>query len=74
MRIFIIGFMCSGKSVVGRELAQLTGRRFVDLDRVIEQRIGLMNAKVMHTIYGGLAWTATNIGMRTCIQPNGQPC
>ncbi|MCB0774499.1 MAG: shikimate kinase [Flavobacteriales bacterium] len=40
MRIFIIGFMCSGKSVVGRELAQLTGRRFVDLDRVIEQRIG----------------------------------
>ncbi len=34
----------------------------------------VMNAKVMHTIYGGLAWTATNIGMRTCIQPNGQPC
>lgn len=40
MRIFIIGFMCSGKSVVGREVATLTGRRFVDLDRMIEQRIG----------------------------------
>lgn len=40
MRIFIIGFMCSGKSVVGREVATLTGRRFVDIDRVIEQRIG----------------------------------
>lgn len=40
MRIFIIGFMCSGKSVVGRELGRITGRRFVDLDRVIEQRIG----------------------------------
>lgn len=40
MRVFIIGFMCSGKSVVGRELALLTGRRFVDLDRLIEQRIG----------------------------------
>ncbi|MCC6838850.1 MAG: hypothetical protein IT230_01685 [Flavobacteriales bacterium] len=40
MRIFIVGFMCSGKSVVGRELGRLTGRRFVDLDRLIEQRIG----------------------------------
>lgn len=40
MRVFIIGFMCSGKSVVGRELARLTGRRFADIDRVIEQRIG----------------------------------
>lgn len=40
MRVFIIGFMCSGKSIVGRELATLTGRRFVDIDRVIEQRIG----------------------------------
>lgn len=40
MRVFIIGFMCSGKSIVGRELASLTGRRFADIDRVIEQRIG----------------------------------
>ena len=40
MRVFIIGFMCSGKSIVGRELATMTGRRFADIDRVIEQRIG----------------------------------
>ncbi|MFZ1616414.1 MAG: shikimate kinase [Flavobacteriales bacterium] len=40
MRIFIIGFMCSGKSVVGRELAKLTGMRFTDIDRAIEARIG----------------------------------
>ena len=40
MRVFIIGFMCSGKSAVGRELAKLTGRRFTDIDRAIEQRIG----------------------------------
>lgn len=40
MRIFIIGFMCSGKSIVGRELAARLGRRFVDIDRAIEQRIG----------------------------------
>lgn len=40
MRVFIIGFMCSGKSVVGRELAKLTGRKFTDIDRAIEQRVG----------------------------------
>lgn len=40
MRIFIIGFMCSGKSVVGRELAKLTGMRFTDIDRAIEARVG----------------------------------
>lgn len=40
MRVFIVGFMCSGKSVVGRELAKLTGRRFIDIDRAIEHRIG----------------------------------
>lgn len=36
----LIGFMCSGKSRVGRELAPLLGLPFHDLDRVIEQRIG----------------------------------
>lgn len=40
MRIFLTGFMCSGKSRVGRELAPLLGLKCVDIDRVIEQRIG----------------------------------
>ncbi len=40
MRIFLIGFMCSGKSRIGRELAQLMGLRHLDIDRLIEQRIG----------------------------------
>lgn len=40
MRIFLVGFMCSGKSRVGRELAALMGLRHVDTDRLIEQRIG----------------------------------
>ncbi len=40
MRVVLIGFMCSGKSCVGRKLAELTGLRHVDLDRVIEQRLG----------------------------------
>ena len=32
MTLFLIGFMASGKSSVGRQLAQQMGRRFVDLD------------------------------------------
>lgn len=40
MRIYLIGFMCSGKSTVGRALAALLGLPFTDLDRVAEQRVG----------------------------------
>jgi shikimate kinase len=40
MRIFLIGFMCSGKTKVGRALAQLLDRAWVDIDRTIEERIG----------------------------------
>lgn len=32
--------MCSGKSRVGRELAQQLGWRHLDTDRVVEQRVG----------------------------------
>ena len=40
MRLFLIGFMCSGKTTVGRVLAPLLGLPFVDLDRIAEQRVG----------------------------------
>lgn len=40
MHIFLIGFMCSGKSRIGKELAPLLHLPFRDLDRVIEQRVG----------------------------------
>lgn len=38
--IFLIGMMCSGKSTVGRLLAPLLELPFVDLDRVVEARVG----------------------------------
>jgi shikimate kinase / 3-dehydroquinate synthase len=38
--IALIGFMGAGKSVVGREVARLTGRGFVDTDEEIEKRHG----------------------------------
>jgi shikimate kinase / 3-dehydroquinate synthase len=36
----LIGFMGAGKSTLGRELAQLTHRPFVDTDEEIEERFG----------------------------------
>lgn len=38
--VVLIGFMCSGKSTVGKYVAPLLGMPFVDLDRVVEKRVG----------------------------------
>jgi len=38
MRIYLIGYMGSGKSTLGRKLANKLGLQFVDMDHYIEQR------------------------------------
>ena len=38
--IYLAGFMGTGKSSVGRELARLMGRKFVDTDVALERRLG----------------------------------
>jgi shikimate kinase len=40
MRVYLTGFMGSGKTTVGRRLAARLGVPFVDLDEMIEQRSG----------------------------------
>jgi shikimate kinase len=40
MPVFLIGFMCSGKTRVGRELAALLGWPHADTDRLVEARVG----------------------------------
>lgn len=37
----IVGYMGSGKTTVGRTLAKTLGWEFIDLDRRLEQRVGL---------------------------------
>lgn len=38
MRIFLVGYMGSGKTTLGRRLARLAGLSFIDLDKYIEER------------------------------------
>lgn len=38
--VFLIGYMASGKTTLGRALAAATGRRFIDLDEYIEASTG----------------------------------
>ena len=49
MNIVLIGFMCSGKSRVGRLLAQRLGRTFIDTDDWVANKAGLPVAEVIRT-------------------------
>ncbi|MCC8074081.1 MAG: shikimate kinase [Clostridiales bacterium] len=41
MNIILCGFMGSGKTVVGTELAKIMGRKFIDTDEMIESEQGI---------------------------------
>src|SRR5689334_14980044 len=47
--VFLVGFMGSGKTTVGRALATLMGWHFVDLDQVIEAREGRSIREIFET-------------------------
>jgi shikimate kinase len=40
MKIFLIGFMGSGKTVIGKLLSERLGYGFVDTDQIIEEKFG----------------------------------
>ena len=44
--IILCGFMGCGKSTVGKTLARKTGRRFVDMDKYIEQKAGMTVSEI----------------------------
>lgn len=47
--IILVGFMGAGKTAVGKILAKLLKRRFVDLDEMIEEREGMPIAEIFAT-------------------------
>ncbi|MFH1454102.1 MAG: shikimate kinase [Armatimonadota bacterium] len=44
--IYIAGFMGTGKSTLGKELAKMLGRKFIDMDREIEKEEKLSLAQI----------------------------
>src|SRR5476651_2201785 len=50
-RIFLIGYMGSGKTTLGRRLAARLGYEFIDLDQVFEEKEGITIAQYF-TYYG----------------------
>lgn len=49
--IIITGFMGSGKSVVAEELARKLGMKFIDMDQIIEERLGMSISNIFDS-YG----------------------
>ncbi len=49
MKIFVLGYMASGKSTVGKLLAKDLGCRFVDTDHLIEAKEGVSCAHIIET-------------------------
>jgi len=44
--IVLTGFMGTGKTAVGRRLARVLGREFLDLDELVEEQAGLSIVEV----------------------------
>ncbi|MEA1873258.1 MAG: shikimate kinase [Bacteroidota bacterium] len=49
MRIFLVGFMASGKSDLGKQLAQMLKLPFVDLDELIKTQSGMSIPNIFNT-------------------------
>jgi shikimate kinase len=44
--VYLVGFMGTGKTTIGKELARLMGRKFIDIDQEIERRQGQTVAEI----------------------------
>jgi len=82
VKIFLIGFMGSGKTTIGRRLAERTGFNFVDTDRFIEMQQGMTVSEIFAR-YGETAFREMEHNILTEIQKiecavvstgGGMPC
>ena len=49
MKIYLVGYMASGKSTVGKKLARSLNCEFIDLDRMIEEKVRLSVSDIFKT-------------------------
>ena len=74
--IFLVGFMGSGKSTVGRALAEELGWGFADLDEDIEKREGMSIGQIFDTRGEAEFRRAETAALRERVRPieRGKPC
>ena len=74
--LIITGFMGTGKTSVGQEIARRLGREFVDMDALIEAREGMTVADIfaqrgeVHFRRCGHSSTGVRVHYRNCPSPN----
>jgi shikimate kinase len=61
MNILLIGPRATGKSTIGRALAERLGRAFIDLDDRVRARFGGDDVRVIWATHGEPAWRATEL-------------
>ena len=69
-RVVLIGFMGSGKTTVGRILAERLGWQFVDTDSLVESRAGTRIAEIFRTV-GESAFRELESGVITELASRG---
>lgn len=60
--------MGAGKSSIGRALAELSGRQFVDTDQLLQQRLGRPIPQIFQ-IYGEETFRAHETSILRCLEP-----
>ena len=82
MKIFLVGFMGSGKTTIGKRIAELIGFEFVDTDRFIEMQQDMTVSEIF-TQYGESAFREMERNVLLDLQKNdyavvstggGMPC
>lgn len=71
MNIFLIGFMGSGKSSLGRKLASNLSRDFLDLDEMIEEKTGKTISEIFSE-KGEVYFRSVERELLSLINPEGE--
>ncbi|MBI5708427.1 MAG: shikimate kinase [Armatimonadetes bacterium] len=64
----LVGMMGAGKSTVGRQLAELSGRKFVDLDSLLQLRFGRPVHQIF-SVYGEEAFRGHETSLLRSLEP-----